>query len=418
MATIFTFRDSDGVTPLTTLNLSTLRPGLSLEKLLYLHTTAAVNAVYISIFPGLKNKTITNIVGSPVSYVRVMKQDTAANVMKEDVLHTDVLGELTKKTDRISAWFYNGSTYTDVSSGNITFPKNTTEKLYIGCDYVYRNLYFNQTTPAGGSAGIVFKYNASGGFSALPGDASDGTITQTTAGTYFLGTLTPDLWVKVKINNEYKYWIEITCTTTEATPCVCDVVYWDNVFQFAKSLLYGAPTMYVKSTDATPVYTADTSQVYEYNNNGEIMYDTSPLGAGEELTADYSYKLPEIPVADPVVLFSSSTACTVDGGPEITVVSDSATDNTNVIDGINFRFNSTADASDSFSVNISEMLKHLWLATDNSGEPNAYQNSDLLLGNLTADSATPFWVEFRPPSDMVTTNNSQAISAYCHGVSA
>jgi hypothetical protein len=62
------------------------------------------------------------------------------------------------------------------------------------------------------------------------------------------------------------------------------------------------------------------------------------------------------------------------------------------------------------------MLKHLWLATDNSGEPNAYQNSDLLLGNLTADSATPFWITFAPPSDMITTNNSQAISVYCHGI--
>lgn len=417
MATIFTFRDSDGLTALTTLNLSTLRPGLTLEKLLYLHTTNAVNSVYISMFPGLKNKTVTSIVGSPVSYVRVMKQDTAANVMKEDVLHTDILGELTKKTDRIRAWFYNGSTYTDVSTGNVTFPANTTARLYIGSDYIYRNIHFKQTTPDGGGANLVYKYSGTSGFTALPGDASDGTSAQTTEGTYFLGTLTPALCEKSLINGEYKYWIEISRSTTEATPCICDVVYWDNVFQFAKSLLYGAPTMYIKSADTTPIYTADTSQVYEYNNNGEIMYDTSPLGAGEALTADYSYKLPEIPVTDPVVLFSDSTTCTVDGGSSITVVSDGATDNTNVIDGINFRFNSTTANLDSFSVNISEILKHLWLALDNSGSPGTYGNTDLYLGNLTADSVTPFWIEFRPPSDMDTTNNSQAISAYCHGTS-
>ena len=417
MAVVFTFYDSDSVTPLSVLNLSSLRPGKTLEKKLYVSASADVENAYISFFAGLKNKTVVNTVNSPVSYSRVMKQDTAGNIMKVDVAKETANGELTKKTSRIKALFYNGSTYADVSLGSVTFPKNTTEKLYIGCDYIYRNIYSNQTTPDGGS-GLVFKYYTTS-FVALPGDSVDGTSGQTIPGTYFLGTLTYDIWNKCKINGEYKYWIEVSRTTTTTTPAVCDVLYWDNVFQFYKPCLFGEPTLYVKSADVTPIYTENTNAVYIYGNLGEVVYDDNPLGAGEDLTADFSYKLPEISTSESTIVFNSSTECSVDSGPGITVVSDGETDNTNVISGINFRFNNTSDYGDTFTALITELLKHLWYATDNSGTPNTYQNFDLFLTSyLYADSIEPFWIKFTPPSNMSTLLNSQCVSAYCYGTEA
>lgn len=420
MSIVYTFYDSDGVTPLSVLNLSSLRPGKTLEKKLYVSASEDVENAYISFFPGLKNKTVVNTVNSPVSYSRVMKQDTAGNIMKVDVAKETASGELTKKTDRITAFFYNGSTYTDVSSGNITFPKNTTEKLYLGCDYIYRNIYSNQTTPDGGS-GLVFKYyNLSNtAFTDLPVDATDGTSGQTVPGTYFLGTLTPTIYGKSKINNKYKYWIEVSRTTTTTTPAICDILYWDNVFQFSKSCLFGEPKIYVKSADVTPIYTENTDAVYIYGNLGEVVYDSDPLSVSEVLTSDFSYKLPEISALESTIIFNSSIECAVDGGTGITVVSDGETDNTNVISGINFRFNSSTAYGDTFTALITELLKHLWYATDNYGTPNTYQNFDLFLKDyLYADSPEAFWVKFAPPSDMSTLLNSQCVSAYCYGTEA
>jgi len=351
-----------------------------------------------------------------------MKQDTAGNIQKTDVLKETANGILTKKTDRITAYFYNGSTYTDVSSGNVTFPKNTTEKLYIGSDYIYRNIYTNQTTPDGGS-GLVFKYyNLNDtAFSALPGDASDGTSGQTTAGTYFLGTLTPSIYGKSKINDTYKYWIEVSRTTTTTTPAICDILYWDNVFQFSYPCLFGTPSLYIKSADATPIYTANSAYAYLYGNFGEVVYNSNPLAAGEELTADFSYKLPIID--DHTVVFSDSTTCAVDGGSNITVVSDGETDNTNVIDGINFRFSSSTNNGDTFTAEISELLKHLWYANDSYGNAGTYQNLDLAMDNggttsFIADIIYPFWVKFMLPSDIITTKNSQCVSGYCYATVA
>ncbi len=424
MAVVYTFYDSDGATPLTTLNLSSLRPGKTLEKKLHVSPSENVENLTISFFPGLQNKTIINTDGTPVSYVKVMKQDTAGNIMKNDIAKETANGILTKKTDRIKAIFYNGSTYTDVSSGNITFPANTSEALYIGSDYIYRNLYFNQTTPDGSSgSNLVYQYyNES--FTSLPGDKSDGTSGQTTPGTYFLGTITPAMWTKTKVNssiNEYKYWIKVTRTATEATPAVCDTVYWDNVFQFSYPCLFGTPSLYVKSADVTPIYTENTDYVYIYGNLGEVVYNTNPLSAGEELTSDFSYKLPEID--DHSVIFSDSSTCAVDGGSDITVVADEETDNTNIIDGINFRLYSSIVYNNSFSAKISELIKHLWYANDNYGSADTYQNLDLSLDNggtsyFYADELYPFWIKFTPPSDMDTTENSQSISGYCYAITS
>lgn len=423
MPTTFSFLDSSG-NPVSYLNEGSIRPGKTLELMLKLYSTLAVNSVFLSFFPGLMNRTIQTVSGNPVLSAKVIRSDTVGDIKKTAVAKNTTDGILTQTTNKGKIIFYDGVNYVDQTDlASITLPTTASQKLYLGMDEIYRNYYFHHSA-LGFYTGLYRKYSSAStdfatpgvGGTTLPGDASDGTSGHSANGTLFLGTLTPALAVKCPVNGVWMYWIEVGCTGV-TTPAVVDNIYFNYVYEFVYSCLYKTPLIYIKSAAATPIYTADTNYIYLYANRGEIVYNTNPLAAGESLTSDYSYKIPQLATTY-TVLFVTPTTVTVNGGAPITVVCDDVTENSNVIDGVSFVFSSSADTDNSFSVQVEPLLKYLWYAPDSTGSPGTYQNMDLSLGNLGSASTTPFWIKFAPSIDTPTTLNSMAISGFCTGTDA
>lgn len=414
MASNLTLTDTDLVTALSYLNLGTVTPGKTTEKLIGVknNTASTLENITSRFFPGLKNNFTLNTSGTPVVSTSVIKRTEAGTDQIVQVAKEDIDAELTARTARDYCFLYNGSTYTDYSTGNVSFMNGSTHKVYIGADELFRAIKFEFSTP-GSYTGLAFKYWNGTAWTALPGDKTDGTSSLTSDGVLFLGTLTPSLWVKKTVYGVSAYWIEVSCTAV-TTQAVADVLYWTYVYSLPYNCLWGTGTYYEKSDDATPTYTERTP-IYEYASNGLVVYNSEPNTdtANHSMVGAFYYKTPQ--PGTYLLTFPTTSTCSVNGGSAVSITADGSTSNTNVIPGLSIVFSASLADTDTATVTVSNTAKYVWYATNSSGTPGTYQNSDLNIGSIAADAVTGIWIKLQPPAEEAVADNLQYFNIHFLG---
>lgn len=408
------------------INYGQMSPGKKFFKSFSFENNSGENftASNLCIFPQPKNNTFENTSGTPLKSIETIAKD-GSNWLTEDIDKDNFEGELTRKVYRGRVYKYNTvtDTWTDYSSGNITFPTSVNEKLFIGLDFICFNLKLAFSTP-GNYASSIFKYSSdnSGTFSAMPGDFSDETSDFSGDGNIFLGSLTRALWKKTRLDNstvgfnQYCHWLEVSfgAVTQGAVASTFEVEY---VYDFDYTCLFGDATIYEVTDDATPVYTEKTPNI-EYLYRGFVCYHSSPLSSPtDELRADYSYKLPQPGTYSLAFSYSEDPTpefqVSVDEGTPIAVTAGTIQDD--IIEGLNIFIDSSADDGDEAEIEISELCQYIEFATDNAGSPNTFYNKDIDLGAILSEGTETFYLQINLPSTITNTDNTQYAKFFPYG---
>lgn len=406
--------DDDLTTELSYLDTGRIMPGKSYTKKLGLENNISdtIADIVASFFPGIKNDTIENTSGYPVVSAKIQKSDYTGEKKVTQVLETSGDGACTAVTVRPKGFLYNGSTYTEYASGDISCMADTSSYLYFGFDYVVRNFRLEFST-AGSYGVLVFEYyNGSSWVSTMPTGFTDGTSGFSADGTVYLGAITDVLWNKVKVNGYSMYWIRVSASsvTTQAIADVCKPMY---VYALSKTCLFGRGSYYTKNSDATPVY-ASVTPTFEYANMGIIVFSSDPTAAETlSIVAGFYYKNPQPGVYN--LTFPTVSTCSVNGGAAVNIIADNSSKNSNVIAGVELIFSSTLTTADTATLTVTDYLQYLWYAPDSSGVAGTWQNYDYIVGDIATSAISAFWIKIEPPISAATTTNRRYMEMFFYG---
>lgn len=410
----FVFTSNDLVTELASMDLGAVAPGRENYKLFGVKNDSSNNYsdVTLTFFPNHLNNVFVNDVGTPIVSADIIKMATDETMQKTDVGEETAGGLLTHLANYRGKCFEydtSGATWTDYSTGAVTFLDASTKYTYFGSDHIFFNLYVNPTQ-AGNYTGLTFEYWNGTAWTALPGDAIDGTTGLSVEGIIFFGSLTAALWKKKRLENATTgyntsmYWIRVkaTAVTTEA---IATNVYWKYCYEAPYKFWYGSTrTFYELTDDATPLWNEVTPDS-EYPMQGIFAFHDCPLTdeALHELRATYSYKNPQDGVY--ALTFPSVTSCSVNSGGAVTVVADGETQNTNIIEGMAIVLSADLTITDEATITIDDGVAYVSFAEDTGTGPGTWQNEDYNLGAIDAGNTESVYIGIFPPSTKSTADN-------------
>lgn len=417
------FLKSDGITEKTLFNLGEIRPSGDYEEKFAIqnNTQANIYNTKLAFFPGLKDRTFENITGIPLAAATVINMTDQGVLQKTDVLETSTEGVLSKITGYLGqAYIVTDGIPTDniTEDSPIIFPYQNNKKLLIGTDNLYFALKF--TSSWGGSYSLVsVKYSSDneGNFTALPGDASDGTANFSQSGIYFFGDLR-GLAKKTILNNapdgftRKMYWFEFTFVLPiEGSQYASQgTLEFEWIYETPNPLHVDQGAYYQKSDDPTPVYTPITPEAI-YSNQGIVAFQADPLGGnpGYFIAAAYSHKNP--PPGEYIIDFTATEVTVNSGTPSSYSIGETRTD---LIPGVSITLSNVINNGDQAKITISEAAKYLEFAEDVAGSPGTYKNEDFNAGTLSAEEVKYLWVRMRPPVGIALDKNEQAFNPFAY----
>lgn len=408
-AGVFSLTNSSGtVIDAVTQEIGAIPPGNENADIKYGIKNNGSSAVVpiVSFYPGLVDGQHSNTSGNAISSVRVVRASLAGILKTVSIVKEDSGNELVEFTDRGKVFLKSaGGSFTDYSTGDVSFMADPGDYLYIGFNEILRNYNFEFSTP-GSYSDFAWKYSDAedeDSFTAMPGDYSDGTTGTTINGILALGTLTPALWKKTTINGYRMYWLRAECSAV-TTQSIADLLTPKYVYSLPHQFIEGLTSVYEKDDGVTPGYSDLTSNItYDLANLGMVIFNSDPLSdPAHTLVGEYSYKIPQEGTYN--LTFPSTITCSVNGGSAVGITADGSYKNINVIPGLEIVFNSGIAISNTATIEIADGLKYSWYAEDSGGSPGTYQNKDLTLASTGAGETTYFHYKQEPWVDVETTD--------------
>lgn len=375
--------------------------------------TAAIESVMARVFPEKENQKIKS--GSNIMYAHVIRADTQNTLQKVSVVKESA-SALTEKQDRGKCYLWNGVNFTDYSSGNVMFPADSSSKLYIGVDEKCPNLLAEFLTP-GSYSGFKVSYSNGdydwdnpSGWTEITG--TEGTSGTAADGEVVLAEADVAAWEKITVNTKKMYWFEVSCTgvTIQAE---ADVLYWAYVYDLPHHCLVDTGSYYLRSDDATPLYSLIASGYIEYPGVGMIAFYADPLALNPtySIVAEYNYKVPQEATYE--LDYPSALSCRwrKDGGAwssAIGITPDGETEHTDIIQGFNFLFRASINTSETTLIEIGAAARYIWI----EGE-----NKDYSAGTINSGDTSSITVEYKPPISVSAVTNTNAIQLLLHKAS-
>ena len=398
---------------LESLNLGYIPHGKYYEKKIGIKNNSANTVDYILFcpWPGIKNNGVgINKVGNPVHSASIIRRNSIGENQVTVIAKEDEGAACPQNTSRGKIFLWTGTQFEDYSSSNsIPLPANSSQILYIGYDWYNKNTLFNFDT-SGEYTGLTFKYSSStSAFTDLPVDFTDGTAGTTQNGVLNYGTLTEAMWKKQVVNSYSMLWLKVTVDTV-TTPAVASEIRHEYVYDLPASGFLGDVSLYKKAGEFYTLIEEGITK--KFLNLGRVMFDASPLGEGESLAVEGSYKNPPTNVYS--LTFPSETSVSVNSGTPVTIVPDGEAECLDAILGMVLIFN-TVTVSDEAEIVISPSVKYLNYALVVDGVPGDYQNQDIDLGSIAPSAITYFYIKATPPSDESQTNNLFYFENFAYG---
>ncbi len=412
MSSINFLNDNDEA--ITELDYGIVSPGEVKSKEIKLenNTSETIEDIDFCPFPGLISDTFENTIntdGDSVQSVRVVRETTGGTLQTVSIAKEDSGSEITAYEERVYCFEYLSSVYTARNTGSVNFMAIAGDKVYLGCNERIFNINVTISTP-GSYTGFAIKYNNGTSFVAFAG-ATDGTSGLTGSGIIQLDKASVALWRKSKVNGKWAYWVEFSCTAV-TTQAVASDMYWEYAYNLPKHFIKGEGTYYTKSDAATPTY-AEVTPDYIYGNMGRIVFFDNPLAGIPTYTlhAEIDYKIPQAGTYQ--IDVDSTSTVTVNGGSPIGVSLITGNKNYNIIPGLEIVLKTTLTVSNQAVINISEMLKHLWVSLDDTY--NNYSNNDLDCSDLATGSSVPVYTKYIPDVDCAEADNERYLELYARG---
>lgn len=410
---------SDLTTVTTDYDMGTVSMGKFLASLfgIYNNESSTVNNIKVCLWPGVKNNQIDNVTGYLVSSFSVIKQNVAEEFQVESVVKEDteaVCSTASSAEDRNTIVFYDGATYTICGTGDIGAMSSSSEKLYIGSDFIFPTLHLGFAN-LGSYDAVAFALSSTDNatfYTITPSLDETGSLASQD-GDVCLGTVNETNYGKVSIGGHRKYWVEVSCTGTVNAQATIDECYWKTCTLPNQCLLLTPSAYYRKSS--VPVYTATPTPDFVYPYKGMFAWYTSPLTGDEVLAVEHSYKLPQPDTYNLKMVSSSSLRVTLASTGATTDISVLASGTYyNIIDGMEITLSSSISSGDECNVVVTSP-ENVFLALNSGGSPGTYYNQDLALGNLTAGSNAGFFLRDCPPSDASATENERIYEVFAYG---
>lgn len=376
-------------------------------------------------YPGLVNDDFINNVNNPLAAVEIIRQNSGGSDQYSSIAREDVGAGLTAFEQRVKCFLYSGGTYTEVSSGAVSFMASASDKIILLSDQKILNIRVKLGT-LGSYAGFAVKISQPNGSYLTPAGLVDGTSGLSVAdGVIKIDAASAADWTKKQISGTgittpvWGYAVEFSCTgvTTQAIS-EADGLYWEYAYLTPYHFLYGDGAYYRKSGST---YVAATPE-YEYGNLGMVVFQDNPLAAPYEsytLVCAISYKLPQVHTFVIDATGANTVTVTIDSGTPsadigvqtgINPVTGLYYSNPDVIPGIDLSLNALT-AGDQGTIEISEMLKYLsWSLTEGD-----YQNKDIDLIDMDNGVTQTIYGEFSPPMDATEDENEWNCEAFVEG---
>jgi len=376
-------------------------------------------------YSGFVDDDFINNINRPIAGIEIIRQTNQGSNQIATIAKEDEGAELTAFEQRIKCFRYSGGTYTEVSSGAVSFMASPSDKIILLSDQKILNIRVKLGT-IGSYTGFTLKISQSDGSYATPSGLVDGTSGLSVAdGVIKIDAASAENWAKIKISGTgidepvWAYAAEFGCTgvTTQAIS-EADGLYWEYAYLTPYHFLYGDGAYYRKSD---PTYVAATPE-YEYGNLGMVVFQDNPLDTpygSYTLACDISYKLPQVHNFVIDATGANTVTVTIDGGSPsseigvqtgINPVTGLYYSNTNIVPGVDIFLNEL-ESGDQGEFTISEMLKYLsWSLTEGD-----YQNKDIDLEDMDNGYNQTIYGEFSPPMNAEESGNEWNCELFVEG---
>lgn len=372
-------------------------------------------------FPGIQNDTHENTVNNPILAVEIIRQSAQGVNQTATLAKESADSACTAFEQRVKCYEYIGGTFTERTTGAVSFPASASDKVYLMSDRKILNFRIIPDT-AGNYTGFTAKIWTGAAYEE-PAGLVDGSSGASVEGVVQIDAASAANWVKKKLTGTgitspvtgYIVEISVTAVTTQAIT-TAGGLYWEYAYELPKHFLKGVGAYWKYTSPSSYVQIYPT---YEYANLGLIVFQDNPISGATGIRCDIEYKLPQDGLYEIVATGANTVTVEKDGGGAsagigvqagLNPISGAYYLNKNVVFGMNIVLD-TLVALDAGNFTVSDKLRYV----DWSLDDVTYVNNDLALSDMANAAKQTVYGIYSPPMSSQESENELFFEFFVEG---